>query len=1048
MEQKKYWKSIEEYRQDPEFIALAENEFAEELPVTAAFHESVVNAPSKRRDFLKMLGFSVSAATIAASCEIPIKKVIPYVVKPEDIVPGVASWYASTYAQGGDYCSILVKTREGRPIKIEGNDKSDITHGATSARVQGSVLSLYDNTRRHFPRLGESNATWDQVDKEIMGKLDAIRAKEGKIAIVSSTIMSPSTKKAIREFQAAYPGTKHVQYDAIAYDGMLNANEWSFGKRAIPSYRFDKAKVIVSLGADFLGTWISPIEFTHQYSKNRKLEKENASMSRHFQIETGMSLTGTNADRRATVKPSNMGLVALNLHNKVAGLLGKEQLSGVSSFDLAANMIEDAAAELKNAAGNCLVVCGSNDPNIQMVVNAINQMLGNYGSTIDMDKTNNFKQGSSAGIAHLTEAMNAGKVDAVIVYDANPVYDTPMGGSFAAGLAKVETTISFNSKDDETGSACKYSCPDHHYLEAWNDAEPKTNSFSLAQPTIHPLFDTRAAQESLLKWSGNNTNYYDYIKANWKETVFANQSKYSSFANFWDHSLHNGVATVGSVASAPVADDAAPADDVAEDAPPAEEAAMNVASAAAKIKAGGEGMEIHLYEKIGMGDGRYANNPWLQEMPDPVTKVTWDNYAAISSKLAQEKGVLDGDLVSVSAGDTKMTLPVLIQPGQAYGTVSVALGYGRTMAGVAGDGVGLNANSFVAMNQGTASYSATVEINKVEGRHELASTQWHHNINPDERPIVRETTLDEYKADPTAGNKYQPMQSDAFVTLYDEHDYSQGHHWAMVIDLNACTGCGNCIVACQAENNVPVVGREEVLRRHEMHWMRIDRYYVTEQPDSYYIQATGDTVYAPEEEMANPQVLHQPLICQHCDNAPCENVCPVAATNHSSEGINQMAYNRCVGTRYCANNCPFKVRRFNWYDYTDADAFGGNEVILPGSPNADDMSRMVLNPDVTVRSRGVMEKCTFCVQRIQGAKLDAKKDGRALVDGDIKTACQQSCPAGAIVFGDLNDENSEVAKLYKNERKYHALEEIHVLPSIGYLTKVRNNTKEEVKTKS
>jgi len=1026
---KKYWKGIEELNKEPEFEKNKVKEFGDYLP----FDEGILKengVKADRREFLKMFGFGMAAVSLA-SCEMPVKKAIPYLNKPEEITPGVANWYASTYSQGGDYCGILVKTREGRPIKIEGNPES-ITKGGVSARVHASVLDLYDITRLKNPLKGGNDATWQEVDKEIMEKLNTIKEKNGNVVIVSSSIISPTTKQIINDFVnhsasrpsdvtgETSPTTRHVTYDAISCSGMINANKDCFEKPTIPTYHFEKANTILSIECDFLGSWLSPVQFTKQYVQNRKPEKKK--MSRHIQLETRLSLTGASADFRVPIKPSQVGPVITNLYNAIAVLAEAQPLTfNAEKFELAGNAIKNSAKELWDNRGKSLVVCGSNDPYIQILVNAINVLLENYGNTIDLDNPTHLKQGIDNEFTELISQMNNGIVDAIILYDANPVYHYPKSKEFVDALKKVDLKISLAGKKDETASLVDYVCPDHHYLESWNDAEPSKGIYGICQPTINPIFNTRPAQESLMLWAGHDHEYLEAIKDYWAENIFPKQNKYLTFSTFWNSSVHDGIF------------------ELPQEIAQAYEIKIDISMAgdrnAPKYSTSSKKTELILYEKVAIGDGRSANNPWLQELPDPISKVTWDNYVAIAPKYAEEMGLKQEDLVKVAANGNTVELPVVVQPGQAYGTVAIAVGYGRTMAGKTGDNVGKNASPLAAADNTVHLMNMDVTVTHSEGQYPLAQTQTHDTLVG--RPIIKETTLGEYVNNPASGNEDREKIKKSLVTLYEKFE-PEGHHWAMVIDLNACTGCGACVVSCSAENNVPVVGKNEVRMRREMHWLRIDRYYSESASDDH------------AAETDNPDVTFQPMLCQHCDNAPCENVCPVAATNHSSEGINQMAYNRCIGTRYCANNCPYKVRRFNWFDYADNDSFPGNtKGIWDGEGDSwgmtKDLPRMALNPDVVVRSRGVMEKCTFCIQRIQGAKLEAKKDERDVKDGEVKTACQQSCPADAIKFGDLLDPNSEVSKLYKNERMYHVLEELHVLPSIGYLTQVRNKKETDKK---
>jgi len=1025
MENKTYWKGLEELHQTSSFLATKDKEFSEELPVEEIFNENLVGKSKSRRDFLKMMGFSVSAAAIAASCRIPVKEAIPFVIKPEEVTPGVANYYASTFSDGADYCSILVKVRDGRPIKIEGNKFSTVTKGGTSARAQGSILSLYDKYRLQNPTVGGKNASWEVVDKEIADQLSAVKAKGGKIKILSSSVNSPSTKQLIADFGTYFGNCELIQWEPISVSAIAAANEKSFGKKIIPSYNFANAWSVVGFGCDFLGTWISPIEFTKQYVKNRKITHDNPVMSKHFHFESRLSLTGSNADVRRVVKPSQEGLAIISLYNKIASKAGASTLSGGSLDSATEKILDEAANHLWDNKGKSLVVCGSNSVSNQTVVNGINNLLGNYGSTIDLGSSINLNQGSDADVNRLVDEMNNGGVDVLMIANCNPVYDHPNGKAFAEALKKVGTTISFNSHADETGSVCKYACPDNHYLESWNDAEPVSGMYSICQPTIVNIFKTRQMQDSMLMWIGNANGYYSYIQKNWKQNIFTKQSTEGNFQSFWDNSVRNGIFETSTHATGGTftGDLGSAANDIAS------------------VAGGSKGVEVVFYEKVGMGNGKYANNPWLQELPDPVSKITWDNYLSVSYKMANDElHVVDGDIVTLKVGSNSVDLPVLVQPGQADGTASVAVGYGRTMAGRAGSSVGVNVYPMIPVVNGMMQYFASsASISKTGKNIQFAQTQTHNTIEG--RAILQETTLDEYKKDPMAGNEERAEYEEFKTTLYPKREYN-GIKWGMSIDLNSCTGCGACVIGCQSENNVPVVGKSEVIRVHEMSWMRIDRYYSFSNNGGERVTEEGK--YNTIADYQHVNVTFQPMLCQHCTNAPCENVCPVSATNHSSEGLNQMAYNRCIGTRYCANNCPYKVRRFNWLDYTAADSFPANEPwkdpIRPfGNPEmTDDLTRMVLNPDVTVRTRGVMEKCSFCVQRIQDAKLLAKKEDRVMVDGDVMTACQTACPADAITFGNILDEKSGVAKDFENERTFFVLAELNTQPSIGYMTKIRN----------
>ena len=1021
--EKKYWKGVEELRNDAEFVRLKNNEFFEHIPVDEVIGRKAESAEATpRRDFLKFLGFGMAAATLAA-CEAPVKKALPYVVKPEEITPGIPNYYASTFSDGHDYASILVKTREGRPIKIDGNEMSSISKGATHARVQASVLGLYDNNRLRGPKAAGKDTDWATADKEIKAKLEAAVAKNGKIRILTATVVSPSTKALFAEFAAKYPGTEVVTYDAVSFSGTLKANEQSFGKAALPTYRFDNADVIVSVGADFLSNWINPTEHARQYAANRKLFGKKT-MSRHYQFEATLSVTGSNADHRYKVKPGQYGSVVAALYNKVASLAGATSISaGNTGVD---DGISKAARDLWNSKGRSVVVCGSNDPAVQVLINGINTLLGNYGSTVNIDMHSNLRQGSDEKMAALVAEMASGEVDVLFMYNVNPSYTYPDAAAFKAALKKVGTSVSFAGTEDESASEANYICPDHHYLESWNDAEPVKGMFSLGQPVIRPLFKTRQMQDSLIQWAGlPYQDYLTFIQGNWNKNMYGMQTGISSYDAFWTKSLQEGV-----FETAPAAGTTVFAGDVA-------------AAASSIVKSKTDGLELVIYEKTGIGNGNQANNPWLQELPDPVSKICWDNYFAMSPAFAKAQGFVQGNVIEVKAGNKTVKGPVYLQPGVADQTIAVAIGYGRTKAGKAADNVGLNAYELASMVNGTIHYYNTgITINKtVDDDYVLAATQTHHTMMG--RAIVKETNLDKWLKDPKSGNpdvmletykgKKKATEMDLWATEKNPGHDKPNHFWGMSIDLNSCIGCGSCVVACQVENNVPVVGKDEINRSREMHWIRIDRYYTSDTTkESAEKDGMGkiDMLSNMEHASENPEVVFQPMLCQHCNHAPCETVCPVAATTHSSEGLNMMAYNRCVGTRYCANNCPYKVRRYNWFKYSDNTQFDFNM--------NDDLGKMVLNPDVVVRSRGVMEKCSMCVQRIQYGKLEAKKAGRRPKDGEINTACAQSCPTNAITFGDYNDPASRLSSEAKDARAYHVLEELNVQPSIYYQTKVRN----------
>jgi MoCo/4Fe-4S cofactor protein with predicted Tat translocation signal len=1010
---KRYWKGVEELRNDSAFVKSAQSEFAEPTGNDLQSLLDSTNAP--RRDFLKTLGFGMAAVSLAA-CEAPVRKAIPYLNKPEGVFPSISDYYASTYVDGGDVAAILVETREGRPIKIEGNPLSSLSKGGTTARIQASVLSLYDNEKLRGPRRGEQSIEWTVADKEISSQLATIAAQGGSIRIVTSTIASPSTKAVIADFVAKYPAARHIMYDADSASGIIAANQASFGKAVVPSYDFSKARTIVSIGADFLGTWVAPLDHAMPYAQGRKIGAVGGgkkTMSRHYQFETVLSMTGANADYRGTYKPSEEGLVVAALYNKVAAKLGGQAV-GTAAVEV--QHLDKAAADLVASRGAALVVSGSNDSNVQVLVNALNSLLGSYASTINLNTPVNYRQGSDSQMNAFIDELKRGQVRAVFVA-ANPVYDHPRGAEIAEALKNVPLSVYFGDRADETGSLTKYITPAPHFLESWGDAEPKSGTYTLMQPAITHIFSTRQMQSSLLTWAGRSNDYQEYVRTYWRTNIFPSATGFGSFEEFWIKALHDGVfETVASkVASS------------------AGTFAGNTALAAAGIAQRykpGSGMEVILYEKVGMGTGSQANNPWIQEFPDPVSKACWDNYAAVSQKTAKDLGVDQTEILKIEVNGKSIELPALIQPGQADNTVAIAIGYGRAKAGKCADGVGQNAYPLASFVGGTLFLAATTAtISKAGGRHEIAQTQTHETVMG-RRAVLQEGILARYQKDPKEGRYFPKVEtSEGAVTPTDItlwHGYGKPNHsWGMVIDLNSCIGCGACVVGCISENNTPTVGREEVLMSREMHWMRIDRYYSSDAEDGDYS--------AMEKASANPEVTFQPMLCQHCSNAPCETVCPVLATTHSTEGLNQMTYNRCIGTRYCANNCPYKVRRFNWFKYFDEDRFDYQF--------NNDLGKMVINPDVTVRARGVIEKCSFCVQRIQEGKLTAKKERRRPLPDEIQSACAQACPTNAIIFGDMNNPESTISKVLAtelNERAFHVLEEINVRPQIAYLTKIRN----------
>lgn len=976
-EENKYWEILDEFEPVKDFRTRSKTDA-----------KGVV---SSRRNFLKVLGLGATSAALIASCKRPVEKAIPYFIKPEEITPGKAVYYASSYFNQNEFCNVLVKVRDNRPIKLEPNPKSVITPVGTSARVQASVMDVYNINRYRTPLKDKEPIDWQDADNEIITQLNNISASGQSVLLLTPTIISPSTRKLIEEFSQVYNVEWH-QYDPIPMDGYREANRRSFGTEDLPEYHFEHANCIVSIGCDFLGTWLSPVEFNSQYASRRVLNDDNQVLNRHYQIEAGMSLTGSNADVRIRAERADFGKILGHLYNHIATASGTAAVDAGNLPSELAEPVQAIAEELISNRGRSIVVCGDNNPEYQVLVNGINQMLENIGQTIVFNRSYNHFRGTESGLNVLLNS-NPG---AVIAWDVNPVYSHPEAERIAAAIEQASLSVAITAQPDETSELCSYILPSPGYLECWDDAEYKKGIVSILQPTLHKLFDSRQPQEVLLTWMGKDLSWRDYIRDNWQNTYFTQQNAVADAERFWIDCLRNGELVLDTTSA---------------------EVAYNSSAVANALQAvtaepSSQAYTIELVENVNIGTGHGPLNPWLHECPDPVTRIAWGNYASISPAVARQLNIRNGDVLQLGG----VEIPAFIQPGQAENTISIALGYGRE-TGVAEEiRTGINAYRLTRSENGTRSFVIKgIDINPTGGKELLALVQGHQSMEG--RPIVREATFAEWKEDPAAGNEMHEEIKKHHTSLYPETTYP-GHKWGMAIDLNTCTGCSACVLACNTENNIPVVGKNEVARHHEMQWIRIDRYY------------NGDE--------DNPEVVRQPVMCQHCDNAPCENVCPVAATNQSSEGINQMVYNRCIGTRYCNNNCPYKVRRFNWMDYTGSDSIPNNR-FDPANVTVD-LSRMRHNPDVTVRAKGVIEKCSFCIQRIQEKKLNAKLEGRTLEDGELQTACQQACPTNTIVFGDLNDPNSKVSQLMKSPRNYHLLEELHTLPSVGYLTKIRNKS--------
>jgi MoCo/4Fe-4S cofactor protein with predicted Tat translocation signal len=1003
------FRSIHELK-DPSLNGkLALKEFQEEIPVEDFLGDAEKSdASTTRRDFLKLLGFSTAAVTLAA-CEAPVIKTIPYVVKPHDIIPGVPNYYASTYFDGFDFASVLVKTREGRPIKIDPNPAAGDL-GKTNARAQASVLSLYDNDKVKQPKFEGKDETFDKVDDYVIKGLEEAKASGKRIVLLSHSFASPTFKKLFAEFKAKYPTAELVTYDAIPYAASLDAAQEVFGQRALPVYDLKGSELVVAFQADFLGEY-NAASLETSYAAARK---PGANMLRHIQVESNMSLTGANADSRYRLKPSAVNKTLVEVYNAIVG--------GGSSDKLANELAKELAAK-----GSKAVVFADGSKGAQVLAHLINQKLGSVAFT---GKANFLKEFDKVRFQEFLGWVNGGQVGVLITNNVDPIYSHHKGQDFKKSLTKVPFVIAVADKKNEMYKAAKAVIPVANWLESWGDIEPQSGVYSLMQPTIQKIYKSRQIEESLLVWkNGKNNaanNYYDYLKAS-SASVLGGTS--------FNKALYNGI-----VASA--------------NATTLSYAGGNAAQAVAELgnfKA--SDLELVLYTKTSIGDGTQANNPWLQELPDPLTRMSWDNYLTISPKDAQRLEIendlnarmqLDGSIVNLTVnGVTIKDVPVFIQPGQADGSVGLALGYGKKDSGATAD-TGVNA---YPLFDGSNLVISNVKIEKTGESHEFAGIQLQNTLMG-RYDIAKEVPLKEFlnvAFDDEHHGWNKPLEYHTIsgalpagkIDLWDAFDDTDGPHFNLSVDLNSCTGCGACIIACQAENNVPVVGKEEIRMSRDMYWLRIDRYYSAKEKietkegveRGLNVPQLYDILIEPNE---SPDVIFQPVMCQHCNHAPCETVCPVAATSHGKQGQNHMAYNRCIGTRYCANNCPYKVRRFNWFTYNLNDRFDFNQ--------NNDLGRMVLNPDVVVRTRGVMEKCSLCIQETQATILNAKRENRKVTDNEFKNscACAAACSTGAMTFGDMNDKESEVRELYSSNRRYHLLEEIGTKPNVFYHTKVRN----------
>jgi molybdopterin-containing oxidoreductase family iron-sulfur binding subunit len=975
----------------------------EEFPFGAALPVEVPAEGISRRRFLSLLSASAALALGASSCSrIDRGKIVPYTRKPEETIPGVATYYASTFQEGLITHGVLIKTREGRPIHVEGNEEHAISRGKTSLRAVADVLGLYDPDRLRNPSLNGTSTTWEKAEQEIMQALKSARDAGRPVLLLTEAIVSPTKNALIGDLKRAMPTLHHAAWEPAASQPEILAAQALFGEAVLPRFRMDRADVILSLQADFLGADGNAPDLIQDFARRRGISAPTDSMNRLWVIEGCMTLTGANADQRLQVRPSKIAPLVFALARFLSDLYGvpmpKDLAAEGLKFDLDSqarelgiepHVFRALAEDLKRAAKSALVLAGPALPlEAHVACQLLNCMLGAEGHTVDATLAPPSPEILTfAGLQDLLKRAAEGAFAAAIFWGPNPAYAFPQASLWKSAIAKIPTRIRIGLYEDETALDCQWRLPEHHWLESWGDFEPAADLLSLRQPTIGAIHNTRQGEDILLSWLralgvDAPPAYLDYLRARWQKEIYPAESPVP-FESFWNAALHDGV----------LKREAKPRPPRVPRAPAIREAI----DAASSTRAAADELELVLLPDAAVYDGRYANNGWLNELPNPVTKVTWENPLLVSLADAARLGVKDEDTVKVAAGEESVEVPVIIQPGQTAGVASLALGYGRRIGSVA-TGVGANAYPLMDVSSISPNLCRTVKIKGTGGHRVVPRTQEHFRMEG--RDLARSWTLGEYARKVKAEELLKPEQK--LISLIPARQFTE-HKWGMAIDLSACVGCSACLLACQSENNIPVVGPDRVHKGREMHWIRIDRYY--------------------EGDPRDPSVIYQPIPCQHCDDAPCEAVCPVNATTHSPDGLNQMTYNRCVGTRYCSNNCPFKVRRFNFFDYT---SFKKEPELL------------VYNPEVTVRPRGVMEKCSFCIQRIQDVKQRANVEGRPIRDGEVKPACAVACPAEAIVFGDLNDPRSQVARMSKMNRGYKMLEELSLKPSVTYHADISN----------
>ena len=983
-----YWRSLAQVEDRPEFRAAVEREFPEgasELP-----------AGITRREMVTLLGASLSLAGLTG-CRRPVEEIVPYVTAPEEIVPGIPRYYATTMPFGRSAYGLIVESHEGRPTKIEGNPSHPSTVGASSSRVQASVLGLYDPDRSQSITLKGERKSWNDF-VTAWGPLSKAHAADGGagLAVLSESFSSPTLARLASELRARYPKLQWATYDAVSDENRLAGLRSATGRDLDLMLRFDRASVILCLDADPLLTDPEMIRHARGFAAGRQAGASGGAMNRLYAVEGVYSLTGAMADHRLRLESRQIAAFLAALAARLGAPGASSEGADVSGVDR--RWIDALAKDLQANRGKGLIVAGDRQPAaVHAAVATLNTHLGNTGTTVSYYETKDAALPSVSSLASLVSAMNGNAVQTLVVLGGNPVFDAPADLDFASAMAKVPHSIALGHTVDETSSRAEWHIPRAHYLEAWGDARAVGGTLSVVQPLILPLFGGRTPVEVLgLMIADKDRPGYDLVRDSWKPILGE-----ADFEKKWNRVLHDGLlasSELTAVVPAVKGDDAF--------------AALGRLRAGAAGSA--NGLEIVFVPSSSLHDGRFANDGWLQELPDPLTKLTWDNPALVSPGTAETLGLASEDVIRLDYAGRSLELPVSILPGMADGVVALTLGYGRQRAGRVGSGVGFD--TFTVRSSRAPGFDSGVALTRLARTYPLSATQDHASMEG--RPIVRESTLAELRSEASAPAPSEgahaaegtpgalgvyPEKTEHF-SLWKEHAYDTGHQWGMTIDLNACIGCNACMVACQSENNVPVVGKVQVAKGREMHWIRVDRYF------------SG-------EPSGSPEIVFQPVPCMHCEDAPCEQVCPVAATVHDAQGLNVMVYNRCIGTRYCSNNCPYKVRRFNFFNYTK---------------DTPDILKLAMNPDVTVRARGVMEKCTYCTQRINRVKIDAKIAGREIRDGDVKTACQQACPASAIEFGDLRNPSSRVAKAKSDPRNYALLDELNTKPRTTYLAKVRN----------